>query len=203
MKALCDYMRLHAITCDYTGLKVVTKGSEGSVIYHANPSIDGRPWLDELLIRFGDVDENGAEIKFHGAGKAMVFVHIKAETTEVQGVEEQKGEEIEAEEVTSEWESRMVMVHLFCAATGGKRPAHARRKDEGDLVFDMNDELSLCGVHPGLTLPRVRAAYKANGKPFFALVDTQAIDSGLWCQEDYDLEGLYWLIYHKYTITTQ
>ena len=66
------------------------------------------------------------------------------------------------------------------------------------MVLDVNDDLSLCGVGPSVTLPRMRPAFSPNGEPFFSLVDTQTIESGLWCQEDFDTEGLYWLIFHKY-----
>lgn len=112
----------------------------------------------------------------------MAFVHLVAEGEEDEG----------------EFGSTFVFLHLFCAPTDRKRPPHARREGEGDMVFDINDDLCLCGVSPSVTLPRVIAAFSPNGKPFFSLVDTQAIESGLWCQEDFDLPGYYWLIHHRY-----
>lgn len=34
----------------YTGLGLSAVGSEGAIIYHANPSIDQTPWYDDILL---------------------------------------------------------------------------------------------------------------------------------------------------------
>ena len=58
----------------------------------------------------------------------------------------------------------------------------------------MDAELSYACGHPGVPMPVMSPALKPDSSRFLMIVDTEAISSGLWMQDDFDTPGQRWVL---------
>ena len=195
MKDDLDNNNTHVSFHLYTGLRVKAENSEGSVMFHANPFVEGSPWHDDVVVHFED---NGGGVSFCFA-KIMTFVDVfVCDRSSGTGVH-----------------TKHVLLHMYCAINQRKRAPHERIEGEGNNVFDIDDELFSCGID-GVPLCRGRAAYvvvpsrrgrktelRETRNPYFILVDTESISGGVWTQEDFDHPGTYWFIRHPLLLKKQ
>ena len=157
-----------ALVTLYEKLRIKTETSERSLIYHACPNEEHKPWYDSVLYQVCQEDDDGVEQNtFFCAGRLMVFVKV---------------------ETVSGESSMMALVHAYCCA-----PPPPRGQP---YCYDVNDPAALADRNI-LPLARMKFAYWNNNKPLLELIDTETISSALWVQEDFDLKGHFWFIQKK------
>lgn len=182
-EAVAQYLSTHPSRADisackislFTGLSVTATGSASNVIYHANPSIDGEPWYDDVAIL--DDDEGG--VKTYHAGRLRAFVQV-----------------LLPDEVCETF----AFVHGFRAvALKPGRGKKGKGKDGGyqpnRFIFEVFEpQARWCDEVP---YPYMTFLETASGKPIFWLVPTEAISFGMWVQESFDVPGNYICIRHE------
>jgi len=175
---LCDSIRFQLIPCDsirfrvILGLAVSAEGSEGHVIYHANPDLAGKPWYDDLLL-VDDFEDDGITPKVMHAGRLRCLVQLTLPNGEIK---------------------ILCYVHAF---RGAKRKQHHGRGGRIESTYEYDiaaPESRWCDEVPYACM---RFAYGTRNKPIMWLLDTEIISSGVWVQESFDREGEFIFIRHN------
>ena len=81
----------------------------------------------------------------------------------------------------------LALLHCYCCP---------ENNGNGHLIYDVDDEKCLVNHNrPELSvrLQRVAMAYVSEN-PVFELVDTEALSTGVWVQQDFDCSNLFWFI---------
>jgi hypothetical protein len=183
----------------FQGLKVTAQGSAEGVEFHANPSVEGKPWFDSVQV-LEYADEEGLGPIYY-AGTCVTFVRVLVSPA------------TEDEDVTY---LMLVVLHMLRAsALMSKRERHARQRERntgrdrrytanGSMEFDIDHKLCYIDGHRRVPFPVMSYAYHGNGgagggkgssrRPVLNVYDSEHISSGLWTHRDFDDNNKYWVI---------
>ena len=155
----------------YTGLAVSAEGSTQRIMYHANPSLKGHPWYDDVLL-LDDIDEEGVPILHAGRLRAIVSVMLPSATRTSAG-----GEHIV-----------LVFVHAFC---GARHKTSKQGRSRPTTIASLEPSKN---HHSAVPFPYMQFLYDKNGAPVYWLLESESVSSGVWVQEDFDSSGKYFFI---------
>ena len=158
----------------YTGLAVSAEGSTQRIMYHANPSLKGHPWYDDVLL-LDDIDDKGTPILHAGRLRAIVNIVLPTTTT--------------TRESATDGHMVMVFVHAFC---GAKPTTSKLGRNRSTPMASLEPSKN---HHSSVPFPYMQFAYhKGNGAPVYWLLESESVSSGVWVQEDFDNSGKYFFI---------
>lgn len=144
-----------------------------SILFRACRKFHSEPWFDFVSVL---VDVGGNSYNF--VARLLTFVCI------------------EKREGSDEDDEMLALVEWYTSCNGKKKKSKKRKRgsrQEGAAAVLESDsrEQSMETKHPLLPMPYVERCQLENR---YDLVDTSAINGGLWVQRDFDEEGKFWVI---------
>ena len=182
--------QFHLRLCEvrlYEELAIGAESSESILLLRAKPSVDGKPWYDDVIIKVEEESGEGNTRVFHEAGKLRTFVSIR-----IPHCAEVQQELVDSQEAPRDRVLIMAFLHLYCAP----EKVSKRRRQKPSMVTDIFSDACMPKYNPrgfNVPFPYVEFAYHRNGNPFFSLVDTETISSPVWAHPDLDDCQKVWL----------